>query len=165
MIPVHNQRHGFLAAGQFVSEYAPDCRSDGDGAGFFNTSHGHTQVLGFDYDHGAQRGQGFNQVIGYLFGQPFLDLKPPGQGIHQVGDAVQPHDSALVGDVDDAGGPGKRKKMMFADGIDWDILQNDHFIMFFLGEQFGKFIRVLMGAGENFQKHVGGSLGGFFQPG
>ena len=68
---------------------------------------------------------GFQDRMGNLFGQAFLNLKAARVHIDQPGDLAQAEYPA-VRNVPDMTAPEKREHMMFAQAVDLDIPHDDH---------------------------------------
>jgi len=72
---VFHERKKLLASLLLGAETSQHAGCYGGGAGFLDSSHGHTEVCCF-HDHGdPSRLYGFLDGDGDLFGKPFLDLE------------------------------------------------------------------------------------------
>ncbi len=72
-----------------------------------DAAHHHAEVHGLDDDTDAARLQDLADRLRDLTGKPLLDLKPPGENVHQTRQLRQPNDTARR-DLSDMGFAEKR---------------------------------------------------------
>lgn len=135
------------------------CR--GYGVLLLDTSHRHTEVLALDYDGHTNRIEDFLNAVLDLCGEALLQLQSAGKAFHHAWDLAQSDDGA-VGDVSHVGLAEEGQQMMFAEGVDFDVLHHDDLSVVFVEESaFEDFLRVLAVAVCQKVHRFGGAHRGF----
>jgi hypothetical protein len=86
-------------------------------------------MFGFDYDHYPQRLQLLKKSFGDLLRQPFLQLQPASKDLGDPGKFRQPHDPPAFRDIGNVTFPYERSQMMFANGRDRYVFDQDHLVV------------------------------------
>lgn len=74
-----------FASTHLCQEDSGECGGGGHRVLFLYSAHLYAHVSGFDNNCNAQRIERFLNAIPNLYGQPLLDLKPVGKGLHNTG--------------------------------------------------------------------------------
>src|SRR5438094_911323 len=82
----------------------------------------------FTNDANAARLKQILDSVGHLLREAFLNLKPPGEHIHNPGYLAEP-DHLRIGQVRDMHFAEKGKQMMLAHAEELDIAHNDEFVV------------------------------------
>ena len=106
----------------------------GNGVLLLHSPHRHAQVLRFDYYRHAQ---GVQRVVDTFFdlrSEPFLHLQTPCESVHHAGNFAQSR-NITVWNIGDMRLSKEGNQMMLAQGINLDILYDDHLpiVLFKLG--------------------------------
>ena len=130
MKPGANQMDEFFPGGH-VLELTCKIRGGGHRILFLDPPHRHAHVDRFDDHSDAKWLKRVLDAFLDLAGQAFLDLKPSRIRVDNAGNLAQSHDVPLR-DVRDMCLAKKRDHMMLAHGINFNVLDNDHFLVIFL---------------------------------
>ncbi len=123
--------HEFLP-GIFVFEESPcELGRGGHGVLLLDAAHGHAKVLGLN-DNGNSKGvQYLLEAVLDLRGQSLLKLQPAGKALHHAWDFAEPHDGS-VGDVPDMRLSEEGQEVVFAHGVDFDVLHHYNLFVVFV---------------------------------
>ena len=106
-----------------------------DGAGFFGAADGHAGVGGFE-DAGDALGLEFvHECVGDLGGEAFLDLGSAGVAVDEAGEFGEA-DDFTVGEVGDVCAAGEGEEVVFAEGVELDVFEEDDFVVAFVEDGF-----------------------------
>lgn len=117
--------------GRFIQKSAGKSRSSGNGILFLHPAHLHAKMLRFDDHSDAERVHCILDTIADLIRKPFLYLQAARKSIHYARDLAQAND-ASVWDIRNMRLSEKRKHVMFAERIHFDIFYQNHLAVFFL---------------------------------
>ena len=95
---------------------------------FLNAAHLHAQMAGFDDYADALRSDFFLDRFRDLAGHAFLNLQPPREHIDQARDFAEAK-NALLRQIGHVSLAEERKNMVFAKAEEFDVLDDDHFIV------------------------------------
>ncbi len=101
-------------------------RCSGDGILLFYSAHHHAEVLCFDDHSNAVRLECLLDALEDLMGEALLDLEPTSKDVDDTRQLAQ-SDNFAVGDIGDMCFADKGQQMVFAEGIQLDVFDNDHF--------------------------------------
>src|SRR6478735_4360639 len=125
-----NQTHE-LGARPVLLKFARECGCSCDRMLLLNAAHDHAHVLRLEHHCHAQRFQGLVNTITDLDRQPFLYLQATSESVNYARNLREP-DDVSVGNIRDMRLAEKRQHMMFAQGVDLDILDDHHLLVLFL---------------------------------
>jgi len=83
-------------------------------------------MLGTDDDRDASRFEMFLDRVRDLTREPFLDLKPAREAVHEARELADADD--LARQLSNRGSAEKREKMVLAHGLKGDVAEDHHFI-------------------------------------
>jgi hypothetical protein len=115
---------GFL----FLAETAEHRGSDGGRVLFFDATHHHAEVAGFDDDSDALGLDHFLDRLGDLGGEALLNLQATRKEFDEARDFAEADDTS-VGDVGDVNLAEEREQVVLAEAEDLDVFDDDHFIV------------------------------------
>ncbi len=108
------------------------CAEHGAGNGLavllFDAAHLHAEVASFDDDADALRRNFFFDGLGDLACHAFLNLQATREHIYKARDFAE-SENFLAGQVSDVGFAEKRKDVVFAKAEEFDVLDDDHFVV------------------------------------
>ena len=110
-------------------------------------------------DSNPERLKSILDTVTDLSGKPLLNLKATCKSLHDTGNLAQTGDGT-VGNICHVRLSDKRHYMMFTGRIQFDILDKDHLLVFFLEHSAAKYLgTILMGAMSQELQCLGYSLG------
>lgn len=125
-----NEIEDLFAGRRVFAENATHGRSHGGGAGFFDATHRHAKVLGFENDGGAARVELVGNGVGDLGGEPFLNLGPFGVAIDEAGELGKASDVAVaLWEIGDVRLSEEGDEVVLADREKGDVADDDDFIV------------------------------------
>jgi len=126
-----DQANELIARADIFLEHAPHCARDRKGILLLDSPHLHAEVLRFNHHAHAFWVEGIRKALGDLLGQPFLDLEPVGEHVHNAWDFAQA-DEFPVRDIPHMRLAEKGEQMMFAQAVELDVAHAHHFIIILL---------------------------------
>jgi hypothetical protein len=126
--------HEFFASFLIFAEGAQHCAAGEYGILLLNAPHHHTKMPGLDHNADALRIQAHHQDVGDFFCKSFLYLESPGVYVDNPGNFAQA-DNLAVWHVCDMALAIERQKMVFAQAVKVDILDNNHLVVLFCKER------------------------------
>src|SRR6266404_6255874 len=123
-----NEREKLVARLLVVAKSTEHGAGDGLAVLFFHAAHLHAQVASFDDYADALRSDFFLDRFRDLAGHAFLNLQPPREHVDQSRDFAEAK-NALLRQIGHMSLAEERKDMVFAKTEEFDILDDDHFIV------------------------------------
>ena len=88
----------------------------------------HAQVLGFDHDADAARGEVLVEGVADLLRQALLELRPTGENVHRAREFREPHDPVAGRQVGDVGPAEKGQEVVLAGAVELDSAHDDRLL-------------------------------------
>src|SRR5215472_8292471 len=118
----------FVAGLLVFAEGAEHGAGDGGGLLLFDATHDHAEMAGFDDDANAFGAELFFDGAGDLISEALLNLQAAGVHVDEARDFAEAEDFFLW-NVGDMAAPEEGEQMMFAEAVELDVFDHDHFVV------------------------------------